>query len=146
MTTLLNTLFSEKGELFLIGHGRRVLLAHCRPQISIYEEATLVPVLGASEYRKKSMRFMIAMCGDTEFTGNAVEESMQKAERYELTADLMRNDGIVERFYFHNISLVEINPAGEWEFELNATEEQCRSCQKWRVYRNRHSESKENVT
>lgn len=124
MTTLLNTLFSEKGELFAIGHGRRVLFAHCRPQISIYEKTTLVPVLGDSEYRKKSMKFTIALCRDTEFTGNVVEEAMQKAERYELTADLMRNDGIVERFYFHNISLVEINPAGEWEFELNATEEQ----------------------
>lgn len=49
---------------------------------------------------------------------------MRKAERYELTADILRNDGIVERFYFHNISLVEIDPAGKWEFELNATDEQ----------------------
>lgn len=49
---------------------------------------------------------------------------MRKAERYELNADILRNDGIVERFYFHNISLVEINPKGEWEFELNATDEQ----------------------
>lgn len=72
----------------------------------------------------KSMRFVIALCGDTEFTCFTVEERMQNAERYELTVDLLRNDGIVERFYFHNISLVEINPAGEWEFELNATEEQ----------------------
>ena len=53
-----------------------------------------------------------------------MDEAMQKTERYELTADLLRNDGIVERFYFHNISLVEINSAGEWEFELNTTEEQ----------------------
>ena len=51
---------------------------------------------------------------------------MQKTERYELVADLLRNDGIVERFYFHKVSLVEINSAGEWEFELNATEEQMR--------------------
>ncbi len=59
------------------------------------------------------MWFTIALCGDMEFTCDAVEEALQKAERYELTADLLRNDGIVERFYFHNISLVEINPAGE---------------------------------
>lgn len=124
MTTLLNTLFSEEGELFTIGQGRRVLFAHCRPQISLYEKTAQVPVLGESGYRKKSMRFTVALCGDTEFTSNAVEETMQRAERYELTADLLRNDGIVERFYFHNVSLVEINAAGEWEFELNVTDEQ----------------------
>lgn len=124
MTTLLNTLISEKGELFVMGQGRRILFAHCKPQISIYEKSVQVPVLGKTGYWKKSRCFIIALCGDMEFTCSAVEESMQKAERYELTADLLRNDGIVERFYFHNISLVEINPAGEWEFELEATEEQ----------------------
>ena len=61
-----------------------------------------------------------------EFTSSLVEEIMQKTERYELASDFLRNDGIVERFYFHNISLIEINPAGEWEFELYATEEQKR--------------------
>lgn len=124
MTTLLNTLFSEKGGLFTIGQGRRVLFAHCKPQINIYEKSTQVSVLGERGYGKKSMRFTIALCGDMEFTSDAVEEALQKAERYELTADLLRNDGIVERFYFHNISLMEINPAGEWEFELNVTKEQ----------------------
>lgn len=124
MITLLNTLFSEKGELFTIGQGRRVLFAHCKPQIGIYEKSTQVPVLVKTGGQMKSMRFVIALCGDTEFTCFTVEERMQNAERYELTVDLLRNDGIVERFYFHNISLVEINPAGEWEFELNATEEQ----------------------
>lgn len=126
MTTLLNTLYSEKGEMFIIGQGRRVLFAHCEPQIGLYEKTVQVPVLGESGYRKKSLRFTIVLCGDMEFTCSAVEEAMQKAERYELTADLLRNDGIVERFYFHNISLIEIKPAGEWEFELDVTEEQMR--------------------
>lgn len=126
MTTLLNTLFSEKGELFFIGQGRRVLFAHCKPKISIYEKSTQVPVLGKQGYRKKSMRFIVALCLDTEFTCRSKEETMQKAERYELTADFLRNDGIVERFYFHNVSLVEINPEGEWEFEVNATADQIR--------------------
>lgn len=124
MITLLNTLFSEKGELFTIGQGRRAVFACCKPQISIYEKTTQVPVLGKIGCEKKSMRFIVALCGDTEFTCNSVEETMQKTERYELTADLLRNDGIVERFYFHDISLVEINPEGRWEFELNVTEEQ----------------------
>ena len=126
MTTLLNTLFSEKGELFTIGQGRRVVLAHCKPKISIYETATQVPVLGEMGYRKKSMRFTVALCEDMEFTSNDVKEAMQKAERYEMTADILCNDGIVERFYFHNIFLVEINTAGEWEIELKVTEEQQR--------------------
>lgn len=72
------------------------------------------------------MRFTVALCEDTEFTCNSVEETMQKAEQYELAADLMRDDGIVERFYFHNISFVEIDPEGRWEFDLNVTGEQMR--------------------
>lgn len=124
MTILLNTLCSEQGELFAIGQGRRILFAHCKPKISIYEKTTRVPVLREQGYSKKSMRFAVALCGDTEFTCNCTEEIIQKTERYEMTADLLRNDGIAERFYFHNISLAEINSAGEWEFELSATEEQ----------------------
>lgn len=126
MTTLLNTLYSEKGELFIIGQGRRVLFAHCKPRISIYEKSTQIPVLGNSGCQKKSVKFIIALCKDTEFTCSVAEEAMKKAERYEMTADLLRNDGIAERFYFHNISLIEINPAGEWEFELAVTDEQVR--------------------
>ncbi len=124
MTILLNTLFSEKGELFAIGQGRRVLFSHCRPEIRMYEKTTQVPVLGESGYKKKTMRFTVALCGNMEFTNNSVEETMQAAERYELTADILRNDGIVERFYFHNISLVEINSSNEWKFDLKVTEEQ----------------------
>ena len=59
MTTLLNTLFSEKGELFVIGHGRLVLFARCKPEIRIYEKTTQVPLLGESGCKKKSMRFTI---------------------------------------------------------------------------------------
>lgn len=124
MTTLLNTLFSENGELFAIGQGRRVLFARCKPQIHIYEKTSQIPILGELGYRKKSIRFTVALCGDMEFTCNSVEETTKKTERYELTTDLLRNDGIVERFYFHNISLIEINSAEEWEFELKATNEQ----------------------
>ncbi len=126
MITLLNTLFFFFGELFMVGQGRRVVFAHCKPQISIYERTVQVPVLGRQGYRKKSMRFTVALCEDTEFTCNSVEETMQKAEQYELAADLMRDDGIVERFYFHNISFVEIDPEGRWEFDLNVTGEQMR--------------------
>lgn len=124
MITLLNTLFGEKGELFTIGQGRRVVFAHCKPQISIYERTTQVPIMGNQGCKKKSMRFTVALCENTEFICNSVEETLQKTERYELTADLLRKDGIVERFYFHNISLVEINPDGGWEFDLDVTEEQ----------------------
>jgi hypothetical protein len=122
MTTLLNTLFSERGKLFVIGHGRRVLFARCKPEIRIYEKTAQVPLLGESGCKKKSMRFTIALCGDMEFT----HEPEDEPERYELTADILRNDGIAERFYFHNISLLEIDSSGGWEFELNVTGEQIR--------------------
>lgn len=126
MTTLINTLTSEKGTLFTIGQGRRVPLADCRPEIRIYERINQVPVLGSAGYQEKSVRFTIALCGDMEFTHNPTKEELRKVGRYELTADLLRSDGIIERFYFHNISLMEINETGGWEFELNPDEEQMR--------------------
>lgn len=122
MVTLLNTITSEKGGLFTIGHGRRILLAHCKPEIRIYEEDTQVPLLGKPGGGRKSRRFTISLCGDMDFTHDAGGE----ADRYELTADILRDDGIAERFYFHDISLVEIHPSGEWELELHATAEQMR--------------------
>lgn len=122
MVTLLNTIISEKGGLFTIGHGRRILLAHCKPEIRIYEEDIQVPVLRKPGGGRKSKRFTISLCGDMDFTHDAGVE----ADRYELTADILRDDGIAERFYFHDISLVEIHSSGEWEFELHATAEQMR--------------------
>lgn len=65
------------------------------------------------------MRFVIALCNDIEFTHDDTS-----AERYELTADILLNDHIAERFYFHNVSLTEINEYGEWEFEVKVTHEQ----------------------
>lgn len=72
MTALLNMLFSEKGELFAIRQGRRVLFLHCKSEIRIYEKTTQVPSLGERGYRKKSMRFTVALCGNMEFTSDAV--------------------------------------------------------------------------
>ena len=127
MTTLLNTLICEKGELFTIGRGRRILFAHCKPKINIYEKSIQISVLGKTGFKKKSIRFTVALCGDIEFCRDVNEETLQKTERYELTADLLRNDGVVERFYFHNIRLLEINQNDEWEFELDVTDEQQRA-------------------
>ena len=124
MTTLINTLASEKGELFTIGHGRRIQMACCRPEINIYEKVTDVPVLGKKGYAEKTMQFTITLCRAMEFSREVTEETLQKVERYELTADLLRNEGIVERFYFHNISLVEINLEGDWKFEVDVTQGQ----------------------
>lgn len=118
MVTLIKSITSEKGELFALANGRRVLLANCRPKVSIYEKSTPVPTIG-NVGSMKSMRFVIALCNDIEFTRDDTS-----AERYELTADILRNDGIAERFYFHNVSLTEINEYGEWEFEVEVTHEQ----------------------
>lgn len=59
-----------------------------------------------------------------DFTFDVGGGGLAKVERYELTADILRSDGIAERFFFHNISLVEINTEGVWEFDLEVTKEQ----------------------
>lgn len=65
----------------------------------------------------KQRRFTIGIRGENvDFTHNPKYE----IERYEITADILRNDGIVERFYFHNISPME------HEYALNVTAEQMR--------------------
>lgn len=117
MVTLLNTITSEQGEVFALSHGRRILLAHCRPEISIYEEDMPVPDFRKPGDGVKQRRFTIGIRGENvDFTHNPKYE----IERYEITADILRNDGIVERFYFHNISPME------HEFALNVTAEQMR--------------------
>lgn len=117
MVTLLNTITSEQGEVFALSHGRRILLAHCRPEISIYEEDMPVPDFRKPGDRVKQRRFTIGLHGeDTDDTHNPKYE----IERYEITADIRMNDGILERFYFHNISPME------HEFALNVTAEQMR--------------------
>lgn len=124
MTTLLNALACEKGDLLKIGQGRRTLFATCKPEIRIYEKCRKIPIAGETAYAEKSIELTIALRDDMNFTHIDVEKAMQTAERYELTADIMRDDGIVERFYFHNVSLDEINADDEWKFTLYATKEQ----------------------
>lgn len=120
MTTLLNTLACEKGDLLKIGQGRRTLFAKCKPEIKIYEERRKVPT-GCVE---KSIKLIIELRDDINFTSADVEKALQTVERFELTADIMRDDGMIERFYFHNVSLNEINADDEWKFTLYATKEQ----------------------
>lgn len=124
MTTLINTLISEKGELFALGHGRRVLFAKCRPMIKIYEKSCSVPLLGTMQRGAKSIQFVIVLCADMDFTREDISQDGQEVERYELTADIQLCNGIVERFYFHRVELEEINPAGVWEFSVEVTQEQ----------------------
>jgi len=124
MITLLNALACEKGDLLKIGQGRRTLFATCKPEIKIYEECKKVSISGETGYVEKSIKLIIELRDDINFTSADVEEAMQTVERFELTADIMHDDGIVERFYFHNVSLNEINADDEWEFTLCATKEQ----------------------
>lgn len=95
------------------------MLAHCRPTVSVYEKATQVPALGKPGGVIRSVRFVITLCRELDFTREDTS-----AERYELTADILRRDGIIERFYFHNIFLSEIDGNGNWEFEVEVTQEQ----------------------
>lgn len=124
MVTLLNTLESQKGELFSVAHGRRVVFAHCNPEFRIYEKSDSIPVLGAPGGKLKTTRFIVVLCADMDFADSAEAEALKKVERFELTADLICNDGVFERFYFHNLFLEEINAEGEWRFELHVTGEQ----------------------
>lgn len=121
MERLILTLPCERGELFYISAGRRILLANCTPCIEIYEHTSRVSAIGGSGI--KTIHAALALCGEPDFTRAVDEDFLKTVDAFDLSADIQRKDGIFEVFHFRNMQLHEINFEGEWTFELNEKQE-----------------------
>ena len=121
MERLLLTLPCERGELFYISAGRRILLANCNPCIEIYERTSYVSAIGGTGV--KTIHAALALCGEPDFTRPADVDFLKKVDGFDLSADIQRKDGVFELFHFRNMQLYEINCNNEWTFELNERQE-----------------------
>ncbi len=117
MKRLLITIPCERGELFYISSGRRVLLAECNAKLEIYEHATL----GGSGVKR--IYAALVVCSGAEFTRHVDDAFLEAADGFDLSADIQRKDGIFEAFYFRNMQPEEINIGGEWIFSPNEKQE-----------------------
>ena len=121
MERLLLTLPCERGELFYISAGRRILLANCMPRIEIYEHTSYVSAIGGKGVKR--YHAALALCGDPELTRPADADFLEKVDCFDLSTDIQRRDGVFEVFHFRNMQLHEISPEGDWTFELNEKQE-----------------------
>lgn len=121
MKRLLLTLPCERGELFYISAGRRILLANCTPCIEIYEHSSQVSSIGGTGVKR--IYAALALCGEPDFTRAVDEDFLKKVDSFDLSADIQRKDGVFEVFHFRNMQLQEINFEGEWTFALNEKQE-----------------------
>ena len=115
---LIETLLLEDGELYGIVRGRRVLLARCEPKVEVYEHSTDVPVLGAQGYREKKRQIGMVLCPSPDTTRRVDEDFLRTVTRFEVSADIQREDGIFEKIRFDNLMPDEINLDGDWKFEV----------------------------
>ena len=101
MERLLMTLPCERGELFYTASGRRILLAHCEPEIQIYENSAPVPAPSGIDVR--FYHAVVVLCTEPDCTRPVDARFLRTVEGFELAADIQRRDGVFERFHFHNL-------------------------------------------
>lgn len=120
---LIRTLFLERGELYVITNGRRVLLAHCEPEAHIYECSQNIKSVGMRTYGVKTCHMAIVLCSDMDFTREADEDFLKTVTRFELSSDIQRSDGVFEKITVENLAPDELDLNGKWTFEVIGQQE-----------------------
>ena len=115
---LIKTLYCERGELFGITNGRRILLAKCEPKIEIMELSQSVNSIGVQGYNVKKQHVSIVLCEEPETTRVVDAVFLQTVTRFELSTDIQRTDGVFEKIVFDNLAPEEINLGGDWKFQV----------------------------
>ncbi|MDR1616679.1 MAG: hypothetical protein LBR98_06675 [Syntrophomonadaceae bacterium] len=90
MQTLIKAIEAERGELFAVRDGQRVLLAKVMPHIRIYEHETSVPILGETCYAVKIRSFSLIICPDGDTARKVDVDFLRDVRRFDLAADISR--------------------------------------------------------
>lgn len=114
---LVKTLRLEDGKLYGTVGDQRVTLAYCEPRVEIYEHRQDIPVMNKRSYGVKKMHAAIVLCPTPETTRAVDAEYLSRVSRFELSADIQRQDGIFETLRL-DLEPTEIDLDGDWEFEL----------------------------
>lgn len=115
---LVNAHTSDNTELFITLDGRRTKLADCKVRFELFENKTEIPVLGSRTCSFKTARYAVAQCSDFTFTRSVDEELISNAAAFDMRVEYQRPDGVYETANILNAFPTEIDPEGEWYFEL----------------------------
>jgi hypothetical protein len=116
-THLKGVLYGEKGELRVISHERRLLLAKCKPEISIYEKSTQINVLGVIGHKEKVIHCAIALCPEPEIFHEMTTDFVRSITKVELYFDIQDSEGIYETIRIDSLETDDLNYDGDWKFE-----------------------------
>lgn len=114
---LIKTVKLESGKLYGTVGDQRITLAYCEPRVEIYEHRQDIPVMNNRNYGVKKIHAAIVLCPTPETTRTVDAEYLSRISRFELSADTQRLDGIFEALRL-DLSPLEIDLDGDWEFEL----------------------------
>lgn len=120
---LVKTLVCEKGELFGIINGRRILLAKCKPRLEIMENSQQVNSIGVQGYNVKKRYVTLVLCKEPQTTREVDVDFLRTVTRFEMSADVQRTDGIFENIVFDSILPDEIELDGNWKFQVIGQED-----------------------
>lgn len=107
----------ECGNLYGIVDGKRLLLAKCKPEAELYESVTEIHSIASQGYSVKKRMAGLVLC-PTPVAVEFTEELFQKISCFDLSADYLREDGILENICFYNLIPNEIDLDGDWVFEI----------------------------
>ena len=107
----------ESGNLYGIVDGKRLLLAKCKPEAEVYESVTEIHSIASQGYSVKKRMAGLVFC-PTPVAVEFTEELFRKISCFDLSADYLREDGILENVCFNNLIPHEIDLDGDWKFEI----------------------------
>lgn len=119
---LIRTLRLEEGKLYGTVGDQRIALACCEPRVEIYEHRQDIPVVNRHSYGVKKIHAAIVLCPTPETTRIVDAEYLSRVSRFELSADIQRQDGIFEALRL-DLEPTEIDLDGDWTFELSGSSE-----------------------
>ena len=95
----------------------RLLLAKCKPEISVYEKATQVNSLGVVGHREKSLYCAIVFCPEPEVFQKVNDDFIRDVTNVELLFDVQDEDAVIETIKITNLTTADLNYTGDWKFE-----------------------------
>ncbi len=115
---LIKTITCEKGNLYSVAGGRRILLAACRPRIEITERSVNIKSVGVHGFNVKKNYITLIFCGTPELKRELDMDFWNNVPGFSIEADIQRTDGVFERMYFDAVVPQEIDLDGDWVFEI----------------------------
>lgn len=110
-------LHGENGELYVISHGRRLLLAKCKPEITVYEKATQVNALGVIGHLEKAFYCAVVFCPEPDVLREVDDDFIRSVSGVELLFDAVDGSCVVEAIKINGLTTDDLDYSGNWEFE-----------------------------